>query len=841
MRRLRHIPLLIALVLLGLPILTATAQGPRRLSTPIQEALRALHQGRFDAIDGLTASLDPKDPDLVAIKARAAIARGRYDQAESMLREVVALAPTSEAALELGLLMQMLGRGDATMMLERVALLAQRSPDPIEVARGARAERALGRLRDANASFQAASNRLPKDPSINTAWGELFLQTEQNGEALKSFQAAIEADDTWTPALLGAAQALGDDNPPQAVALAKKALEINSSSVDAYVLLAGQATSADKRDEGRELLQKALAINPSSLDAHALLAAMAYVEDKKPEFEAEAAKTLAISPKYGDVFRLAGQLAANNYRFDEAVALTRRALELDPDNPVSLTALGTHLLRTGDEPAARVALDRSFKLHPYSVVTFNLLGMMDKLDTFETIRDGDFIFRMPKDEVPVLREYIIPLAHKAFEEYGRRYNFTPKGPILIEVFNKHDDFAVRNVGLPGMVGALGACFGRVVTMDSPKALPPGSFQWEATLWHELAHVFTIQMSNQRVPRWLTEGVSAFEEKRAKPEWARPNDLEFVTLLNRGETIKLKELNAAFTNPRTISLAYYQGALLVEHMSQLYGDAGVGKLVRAFADGSDSDEALKKALETDFDELQASFDQFTEKMFANIKPALKDGPKDEELQDMPLLALRAYAEENPQNFAAQMALGRSLRKEDQVDEAIKAFERAAQLVPQARGANSPHAQLADIAIMRNDKPRAIAELQALVNVDFDNIQAARQLAALLREASVTDPARLRPVYERITAIDPYDAEAHTMLGRFAMQRSEPDTATREFRAVIAIGPVDRAAAITDLAESYLKSGKRAEAKRETLAALEIAPSYERAQALLLELVSAPSVN
>ena len=39
-----------------------------------------------------------------------------------------------------------------------------------------------------------------------------------------------------------------------------------------------------------------------------------------------------------------------------------------------------------------------------------------------------------------------------------------------------------------MIGALGACFGRVVTMDSPKARPPGEFQWEATLWHELAHV-----------------------------------------------------------------------------------------------------------------------------------------------------------------------------------------------------------------------------------------------------------------------------------------------------------------------------------------------------------------
>src|SRR4029079_17783654 len=305
----------------------------------------------------------------------------------------------------------------------------------------------------------------------------------------------------------------------------------------------------------------------------------------------------------GEVYRVAGQLAAQNYRFDEAVELTRRALALDPDNPKALTGLGTHLLRTGDEQAARTVLDQSFKLHPYSVVTFNLLGMMDKLDTFETIRDGDLIFRMSKEEAPVLREYIIPLAHQALAEYTKRYEFTPKGPLLIEVFTKHDDFAVRNVGLPGMVGALGACFGRVVTMDSPKAMPPGSFQWEATLWDELAHVITIGMSNQRIPRWLTEGVSAYEEKRARPEWARGQDVEYATLLGRGETIKLRELNAAFTNPRTISLAYFQAALLVEHLVELYGDNGVGNLVRAYAKGIDTDAALKTALNTDFDNLQ----------------------------------------------------------------------------------------------------------------------------------------------------------------------------------------------------------------------------------------------
>ena len=72
---------------------------------------------------------------------------------------------------------------------------------------------------------------------------------------------------------------------------------------------------------------------------------------------------------------------------------------------------------------------------------------------------------------------------------------------------------------------------------------------------------------------------------------------------------------------------------------------------------------------------------------------------------------------------------------------------------------------------------------------------------------------------------------------ALQRDDADTAIREFRAVIALKPVDQAAAFTDLAESYFSGGKRAEARKQTLAALEIAPSYERAQDLLLKLSGA----
>jgi len=633
---------------------------------------------------------------------------------------------------------------------------------------------------------------------------------------------------------------LADENPPQAIALAKRALEVNPQSVEAQVFLAEQALDAEHKDEARQGLAKALAVNPSSLEAHALLAAMAYVEDKKDDFEAEVAKTLAISPKYSEVFRTAGDLAARNYRFDEAVVLTRRALALDSRDAQALSDLGVHLLRTGDEPGARAALEASIEIDPFDdTVRKNLLTMMDTLDKFVTVKDGDIVMRMQKDEAPVLQEYAMPLAKQALAALSARYQFTPKGPILIEIFPKHDDFAVRNFGLPGMIGALGACFGRVVTLDSPRAPPPGEFQWEATLWHELAHVITLQMSNQRLPRWLSEGLSTYEEKRARAEWARQEDTDFAAMLNRDGAIKLKEFNAAFQNPKLISIAYYQGGLLVDHLQNVYGDAGIQKLLRAYGQGMDTEAAFKSALNTGFSELQSGFDQMLEKQFGTMRKALAL-PDNPDVLRQPAEQLQAYAASHPDNYPVQITLGLALRKTGQLDEAMKAFERASALVPTARGADSPHAQMAAIAMDKKDPARAIKEFSAIVENDFDNVEAARQLVTLLRQSNVSignaeGAARLRPIYERIAAIDPFDAEAHATLGRLAMQRNEAEIAGREFRTVIALGPVDRAAAYTDLAESYFKAGKRAEAKKQTLAALEIAPTYERAQELLLKLV------
>src|SRR5438874_417745 len=103
----------------------------------------------------------------------------------------------------------------------------RRAATPLQAA--ARALRALGRFREANAAYRDAGSAAPSDPAIQTAWGDLFLEKYNRPDALRSYQMALQVDARYVPALIGSARALSDDNPPQAIALAKRALEANPS------------------------------------------------------------------------------------------------------------------------------------------------------------------------------------------------------------------------------------------------------------------------------------------------------------------------------------------------------------------------------------------------------------------------------------------------------------------------------------------------------------------------------------------------------------------------------------------------------------------------------------
>ena len=125
--------------------------------------------------------------------------------------------------------------------------------------------------------------------------------------------------------------------------------------------------------------------------------------------------------------------------------------------------------------------------------------------------------KLHKKEADLLRPYFEEVLKRAIATYDKKYKMKLPGPVQVEVYPDHEDFAVRTLGMPGL-GALGVTFGEVVAMDSPSGRKPGDFHWASTLWHEMSHVYILTATNHRVPRWFTEGLAVHEETEANPEW-----------------------------------------------------------------------------------------------------------------------------------------------------------------------------------------------------------------------------------------------------------------------------------------------------------------------------------
>jgi cellulose synthase operon protein C len=811
----------------------SSAQSPQpQAGTPFDAASRVYNVGRYDEVEPLLRTAT--DTRSLALRARAHVARGRYAEAEALLAGPAASSPGSDAALELGLLQQYLGRRAQARTTLQAVLASVTPATSDDYLRLARAARAVDEFRRANDLFREANRLAAQNAVINASWGELFLDTSESADAQQSFQIALKSDANYVPALVGLARTTLDTNPPVAKATLERALTVNPSYVPARLLVAELALDERRRDDAKAEIARALDVNPNDLDALALKAAIDRLEGRTAEFEQQVAAILKRNPVFGEAYRVAGDHLARNYRFDEAQELLQRALKIDPENNTAYADLGLNLLRTGDEAAARSALETAFKRNPFysNLVTKNLLEMLDELDKFQTFREGDIVLRLHPDEAAVMREFVMPYAQLALTTLEKQYQFDAKGPILVEMFPKHDDFAVRTLGLPGMIGALGACFGRVVTLDSPKARPPGQFSWMGTLWHEMAHVITLQMSGNRVPRWLTEGISVFEEKRHRPEWGREMELSFAQALEAGKAFKLRDLNEGFSDPRMISLAYYQASLVAEHIVEAYGEPKLRELLRAYGRGLENEEAITAGLGITIEQLQTSFDAKIDREFKALRAALQ-AP---EIPPTPTLdQLKTLAMASPGSFRVQMELAQALHEAGDGPAAIAVLEKAAALAPQATGDANPNALIALIATERGDAARAIQAYEALLKVDHTEVEAARRLAALLEKQN--DPERAAAAYARVAELDPFDAVAQGVVGRHALQQKDTRRAIPALRAALAANPPDRAGAHIDLAEAYFSAGQLGEAKGQALAALEIAPSFERAQDLLLKIVDA----
>ncbi|MFQ5633276.1 MAG: peptidase MA family metallohydrolase, partial [bacterium] len=539
-------------------------------------------------------------------------------------------------------------------------------------------------------------------------WGNLFLDKYNFADALLTFQDALKLNANAVDAKIGMAKSNEQNDSRGNPALVKSLLEKHSKRLDVLNYAAHWYLETADREEAEKVIKKVLKIAPQNLQALSLQAKYHLLGKDKEKFDRFSQKALKINPGYSKIYTEAGDLLTRRYLFKEAVAEYRRALAIDSTDAAALAGLGTTLSRLANLDEAKPALEKAFAFDPYNVWTKNLLDLFDSYKDYETIQTEHFNIRLHQDDADVIGPYAAELAEAAYRAIVPRYKVTIDFPVTVEIFPKHDDFAVRCFGLPGSQAFLGICFGPLITMNSPHARSIGTFNWTETLWHEFAHVVHLTLTNNRVPRWLAEGIAVYEATSANRAWDMNFYLAMIKALERDKIIPLKELDSGFVgDPTRVTFSYYQSSQMVKFFVEKHGFLKLLNLLRAFRDGTDTPDAVKSVLRQTTEDFDSAFKRFLTEQFVkknvDFTWSYDKLPKD---RDARIEKLRSIVDKKPNNYFANLYLGRNLIATNAYHDAIPLLERAHNLFPEDVSADSPYAGLIQSHLNTGDTLRAI---------------------------------------------------------------------------------------------------------------------------------------
>ena len=674
-------------------------------------------------------------------------------------------------------------------------------------------------VRQALSAFDKAVEADASNVDARIRAGNLLLDKYNAPDAKLSFQDALKVSPENARALLGLARVAVFEGKGDAQLLLKRSLAANPSLADALVLAARFHLEAEQYDSAKTDARRALASDSSSLGAWSMLGAAARMTGDSTEYNRALAGAQRLNSKPADFYAELADAFVRQRRYDDAMRLARVALAVDSTSARVLGLLGDNELHAGHIEEGRALLERAFAIDPFNLWHKNTLDMLDKLKAFRTIDRGHFRFVAPANEADLLTTYLSPLLEEAYDSLSAHYNYKPAGLVRLEIYPRHADFSVRTMGISGL-GALGVSFGPVLMMDAPSARAVGEFNWGSVAWHELAHTFTLGMSNNRVPRWLSEGMSVLEERRARPSWGGRATLEFLSAYSGGRLRPVSQLNDGFVRPRfenEVILSYYEASLVCEMIAEKKGAKALVDMLTAYRDGLATPAVFTRVLGSTPEQFDKEFDSWVKARLAGPLAAVAPGD----------------GKADPSGpFVSAMRSGVALMGQGKKDSARVVLQHAEELFPDYSGNAAPAVFLAQLARDRGDLKEALAQVQRVTSRSETAVDA-NLLEADLRE-QLGDSAGARAPLERLIWMTPYDIPLHVRLAQLAARAGDHVAELRERRAVVALDPPDPLDAHFELARALANSGDVAGARRELLGVLEQAPAFEKAQTLLLEL-------
>ncbi len=758
-------------------------RGPALLG--LSEVL--LTTGRYEealrAADQAAAAGKAHAPEAAVLAGEALRRQGKMKDAERRLRAVESDAQARAGRLLLGEILIEQGRraeAEAPLMTLIEDYNADRigKDDARSLALVGRAAYLLRSPRDANEAFNEAERARKGDVQTLLYRAELFLEKYDPGHAEEVTREILEQApehpqaNVWM-AHVKLAQALDFD---EAERLAKKALSVDGKLAGAYFVLAGIALRDMELKKADQQCDAGLAHNPRDLDLLSMKAAVRFLAEDPAGFAAAKERVLKLNPEYSRLYQIIGDYADWEHRYDEIVAMMREALRIDAEDAKAYAQLGLNLVRAGDEAGGVSALREAFDRDPYNVRVYNTLNLFEKVipQHYVSVPGKLFTLRYHREEKPILERYVPQLLDSAWRKMVKLYGFTPSTPVGIELYAERENFSIRTSGLPH-TAIQGVCFGKTLAAMSPKQ---ESFNVGMTLWHELAHVFHIQLSKNRVPRWFTEGLAEYETLAERAEWAREQDPDLYEALRSSKLPEVASMNRAFTRAEQMSdvaTAYYASSQIMRMLVERHGMPKMSRMLALWGEGKTTPAVLQEALGATPAQIDQEFRADSARRLARYSSQFVPMGRVGSLEQAKLAAESAQADANK-----QAAYALALLREGQAEAAEQRVALALKVDAKLADARFLNARLALGRKRHDDAARA---LSAMVT-DGQSGFAVQMLLADVWQAK-GDSARMRAALEEATRFDPTQSEPFLMLAELAKKLNQPDQELASLRKLAAL--------------------------------------------------------
>ena len=681
--------------------------------------------------------------------------------------------------------------------------------------------------------FQVAQKKEPQLEAAYLAEGHLALKKSDSTRAADVFRAGLKAHGETADLRAGLAIAYANGDREKQKENLLRALEINPVHAASLLLQAEALINAEKFLQAEAAIQKVLDLNEDHPEAWSLRAAIAHLSAATPDkFNQARANGLKRWNQNPMVDHIIGRVLSRAYRFAEGAKHQRLALGFSSTFLPAQIQLCQDLLKLGEEDEAWKLAASIRQSDSYHVQAHNI-GLLEKqMQGFTVQRFDDFILKMPKRDWPIYGERSLKLLREAKAQLAPKYGYTSQRPVMVEFFDAQQDFAIRTFGSLGGQGLLGVCFGSLITMNSPGGLAHGRNNWESTLWHEFCHVVTLSQTQNKMPRWLSEGISVYEEGLHNPVWGMTMNADFrKMILDEKKVTPVGQLSSAFWNAENseqLLFAYYQSSQVVGFLMDTFGPTKFQNLLQDLAKGI----RINEALETNTLSLGQLEKDFARHLIAKAEaygPKAEWGkPNPEEVNPLDKNSLSDFAQRHPNHLWVIREQIQQLQDDEQWEKILPLADKLMQLLPADFSGDGGY-QIKAMALRKLQ--RSDEELQVLRKVADND---ASSMAAFLRLIEVDLQQQNWPQVlsnaNRATALNPFLRLPQQALAQAYEALGNQAEAISAFRRLLILSPEDAAKTHYSLAK-LLRPQDARQAKRHLLEALALAPRFREGLELL----------